>query len=203
MPTLPHRHRPCGSCALAALLAVLLPGPVRADGEYWSVDVSPSLTSGVLSATRGALTFGANHTDYDGGVSAGLSLARTLPLELGLGGLALSAGPAIGFVFDDAGDLSTPELGMTANLQRWAGTPWGFTFLQANVNTIDRAFFLQAQIGFSEPDLYLALSRGGSTEYQEMSLTVSKGLGDTPLDLRAGYRLLEEEWFVGFSVNTF
>lgn len=186
-----------------ALMAPLFPAPARADGEYWGIDASEGTVGGVLSASRGVYTFGAGFTDYEDGVSAGLSLSRQIPWGALPEGASLSAGAALGFNFDEDGDLSETELGATANLQRYIGTDWGFVFLQANVNTISRAFFTQAQIGFDDPDISFSLSRGGSTEYQELTLAASKPLGDSPVSLRGGYRFFAHEWFVGVSVNTF
>jgi hypothetical protein len=186
-----------------ALALSLLPALAKADGEYWGIDASGSSVGGVLSASRGAYTFGAGFTDYEDGVSAGLSLSRQIPWETLPEGASLSAGVALGFNFDEDGDLTETELGATANLQRYIGTDWGFVFLQANVSTISRAFFTQAQIGFDDPDISVGLSRGGSTEYQELTLAVSKPLGDSPVSLRGGYRFFAHDWFVGISVNTF
>jgi hypothetical protein len=179
------------------------PDPARADGEYWGIDASRSTVGGVLSASRGDYTFGAGFTEYEDGVSARLSLSHQIPWNVLPEGASLSAGAALGFTFDDQGDLSDNELGATANLQRYIDTDWGFAFLQGNVSTISRAFFLQAQVGFDDPDISFGLSRGGSTEYQELTLAVSKPLGDTPFSLRSGYRFFAHEWFIGFSVNTF
>jgi hypothetical protein len=179
---------------------MMFPAPVLADGEYWSIDISDGSRSGVLSATRGDLTFGATVTDYGDGVSAGLSLSRRLPFDFDLAGLNLSLGPALGF---GGGDLSELQLGVTASAQRYVVTEWGAYFLQASAGTISRSFFLQAQATFNGPDLTIALSRGGSTDYDETTLSVSRPLGDGPVSLRAGYRFEAEEFFVGFSVNTF
>ena len=192
------RRRPAFAATLA--LALLLPAMARADGEFWAFDISESTRSGVLSASRGEFTFGASVTDYGDGVSAGLSLTRRLPFDFGVEGLSLSAGPALGF---GGGDLSEVELGLTVSAQRFVVTDWGSYFLQASGGTIDRNFFLQAQATFEGPDLTVALSRGGSTEYDETSLSLSRQLNDGPVSLRAGYRFQAEEFFVGFSVNTF
>lgn len=195
---------PLRAHALAApvllLASVLPPASAHADGEYWGIDVSESSRDGVLSATRGEFTFGANVTDYGDGVSAGLSLTRRIPLDFGIEGLTLSAGPAVGF---GGGDLSEVEFGVTASAQRFVPTDWGSYFLQASVGTIDRSYFFQAQTTFAGPDITMGLSQGGSTEYEETGLSISKRLGDGPVSLRAGYRFQAEELFVGFSVNTF
>lgn len=185
---------------MLALAAATLAPAAHADGEYWGVDVSRNTTGGVLSATRGDFTFGASVTDYEDGVSAGLSLMRRLPWNLGIEGLNLSAGPALGF---GGGDLSEVKLGLTAGAQRFQPTSWGSYFLQASFGTVDRAFFLQAQTTFAEPGITLGLSRGGSTEYHEASLSISKRLSETPVSLRGGYLLMSDQVFVGFSVNTF
>jgi hypothetical protein len=202
-----HRLKQCPFPIVAFLASTLIlgmpPAEAHADGEYWGIDISESTVGGVLSASRGEYTFGAGLTDYEDGVSAGLSLSRQIPLDFAAEGVSLSAGAALGFSFDEEGDLSDTNVGATANLQRYIGTEWGFVFLQGNVSTISRSFFLQAQVGFNDPDISFGLSRGGSTEYQELTLAVSKPLGDTPVSLRGGYRFFANEWFVGVSVNTF
>lgn len=188
------------SAVLAAAAASVLATAAQADGEYWGVDISSSTTNGVLSATRGDFTFGASVTDYEDGVSAGLSLTRRLPWDLGVEGLTLSAGPALGF---GGGDLSEVSLGLTAGVQRYHSTSWGSTFLQASVGSVNRSFFLQAQTTFADPGITIGLARGGSTLYNDASLSISKRLGETPVSLRAGYLLMSNQVFVGFSVNTF
>jgi hypothetical protein len=139
----PHDRNQCLlsiAAPLALVLATaLLPLTARADGEYWGVDASESSVGGVLSASRGVYTFGAGFTDYEDGVSAGLSLSRQIPLSLAAEGVSLSAGGALGFSFDNEGNLSDTKVGATANLQRYIGTNWGFVFLQANVSTISRS----------------------------------------------------------------
>lgn len=186
-----------------SVLLTSLPGVLAADGEYWSLDKSASSTGFVLSATRGEFIFGAGFTDYEDGLSTGVSFSRSLPLNFGVEGLAISAGLAASLTFDDNGEAEAPEFGVTVNIQRYVPTDFGNYFLQANYNTINQAYFLQAQIGFDEPGINLALSTGASTEYNETALTISKRLGDGPVSLRTGYRFDAEEIFVGFSVNTF
>ncbi|TNC66574.1 hypothetical protein [Rubellimicrobium roseum] len=185
--------------ALAAALAVA-PAASRADGEFWGVDVSDSTNGGVLAATRGALNFGAGYTDYGDGVSASLSLTRRLPFDFGVQGLTLTAGPALGF---GGGDLSEVALGLNLGTSRYIPFDWGAVFLQASGGTNRRNFFLQAQLTLSDPGLTFSVSRGGSLDYDETSVAVSRSLGDGPVSLRAGYRFIAEDIFVGFSVNTF
>ncbi|MFD1912645.1 hypothetical protein [Halodurantibacterium flavum] len=186
--------------ALAIVMSGLGTSAALADGIYASVDVSRSSVGGVLSATRGDYTFGMTVTDYDGGISAGLSFTRRLPFNFGVEGLSLSAGPTLGFSGDNLSEV-TP--GLTASAQRFGNTGWGSYFLQASVGTVNRSFFLQAQTTFAEPGITLGLSRGGSTEYDEASLSISKRLGTSPVSLRAGYLLMSDQVFAGFSVNTF
>jgi hypothetical protein len=173
---------------------------VLADGEYWGVDISESTQGGVLAASRGNWNFGAGYTDYGDGVSASLSLTRTLPWTLGIEGLSMSAGPALGF---GGGDLSEAELGLNVGIQRYIAFDWGAVFLQASGGTNRKNYFTQAQLTLADPGLTFAISRGASLDYEETSLSVSKQLGDGPVSLRAGYRFNAEEFFVGFSVNTF
>jgi hypothetical protein len=173
---------------------------VLADGEYWGVDVSESTQGGVLAASRGDWNFGAGYTDYGDGVSASLSLTRTLPWTFGIEGMSISAGPALGF---GGGDLSEVELGLNVGIQRYIAFDWGAVFLQASAGTNRQNYFTQAQLTLSDPGLTFAISRGASLDYEETSLSVSKQLGEGPVSLRAGYRLNAKEFFVGFSVNTF
>lgn len=184
---------------VAAALGVLA-SSANADGEYFGLDVSQKTKGAVFSSTRGDFTFGTTVTDYDDGVSAGLSLTRRLPWDLGIEGLTLSAGPALGL---GGGDLSELSLGVAASAQRYKGTNWGSYFLQASLGSTNRSFFVQAQTTFAEPGITLGLSRGGSTEYNEASLSISKRLGDSPVSLRGGYLLMGKRAFVGFSINTF
>ena len=184
----------------AGLFLAAFPSIAAADGEYWGVDVSDSTHSGVLAATRGTWNFGAGYTDYGDGVSANLSLTRQLPIDLGIEGLNLTAGPALGF---GGGDLSEVELGLNLGASRYIPTNFGAIFLQASASTNRRNFFLQAQITLSDPGVTFSVSRGGSLDYDETAVTVSKELGDGPVSLRTGYRFVAEEFFVGFSVNTF
>jgi hypothetical protein len=177
-----------------------LPACAHADGEYWGIDVSEGTRNGVLSATRGEFTFGATGTDYGDGVSAGLTLTRRIPFNFGVEGLTFAAGPALGF---GGGDLSEVEAGVTASAQRFVPTDWGSYFLQASVSSVNQSYFLQAQATAAGPDITLGLSQGGSTEYEETSLSISKQLGDGPVSLRVGYQFQAVAVFVGFSVNTF
>lgn len=187
--------------AVALVMAYFLPTSLaHADGEYWAIDVSENTRSGVLSVTQGKITFVSTVTDYGDGVSAGISLTHRLPFEHGIEGLVLAAGPAIGF---GGGDLSELEFGIAASAQRYVPTEWGSYFWQAGVGTSNRAFFLQGQATLSGPKLTLALSRGGSTLYDETTLSLSRQLGESDISIRTGYRFQAEDWFLGFSVNTF
>jgi hypothetical protein len=192
-------HRAGAMLAVATALAGL-PASSQADGEFWGVDVSESTHGGVLAATRGNWNFGAGYTDYGDGVSASLSLTRQLPFDFGLEGLNLTAGPALGF---GGGDLSEIELGLNLGASRYMPTDFGAVFLQASGGTNRQNFFLQAQLTLSDPGLTFSVSRGASLDYNETSVAVSKQLGHSPVSLRAGYRCVAEDIFVGFSVNTF
>lgn len=197
-----NQRHPCSlSVRLVWIWAlVMIPTSTLADGEYWGVDISKSTNGGVLAATRGKWNFGAGYTDYGDGVSASLSLTRQLPLDLGIEGLNLTAGPALGF---GGGDLSDVELGLNVGASRYIATDWGAVFLQASGGTNRRNYFLQAQLTLADPGLTFSVSRGASLDYEETSVAVSKRLGNGPVSLRAGYRFVAEEVFVGFSVNTF
>ncbi|EYD76381.1 hypothetical protein Rumeso_02045 [Rubellimicrobium mesophilum DSM 19309] len=154
----------------------------------------------MLAASRGNWNFGAGYTVYGDGVSASLSLTRTLPWTFGVEGLSMSAGPALGF---GGGDLSEVELGLNVGIQRYIAFDWGAVFLQASAGTNRKNYFTQAQLTLADPGLTFAISRGASLDYEETSLSVSKQLGDGPVSIRAGYRFNADEVFVGFSVNTF
>lgn len=187
-----------------AFLFAIVPAQGRADGEVWGLDISESSTGGLLSASRGELSFGATVTDYEGGVSAGLSLSRSLPYTFGIEGLQLSAGAGLGFSYDDEEDgFSDPKVGLSTGVQRYRSTEFGNIFWQVSLSTIAQARFTQLQIGFDEPGLSLAISYGASTEYEETSISISKRLGESPVSLRAGWRVNAEEVFVGFTVNTY
>lgn len=188
------------SFSVLAMAATLPTGFAHADGEYWAIDVSESTRSGVLSVTQGDVTFVSTVTDYGDGVSAGVSLTHRLPFDHGIEGLVLAAGPSIGF---GGGDLSEVEFGIAASAQRYVPTEWGSYFWQAGIGTSNRAFFLQGQATLSEPKLTVAISRGGSTLYDETTLSLSRQLGESDVSLRTGYRFQAEDWFLGFSVNTF
>lgn len=202
MPPLPERPS-IRAVLLAAGALLALPGAALADGEYWGVDVSGSTIGGVLSAARGDFILGAGFTDYEGGVSASLGLSRRLELPGLPEGAQLSAGLTFGATFDDDGSFGSLAPGLGLTLQRYIPTGFGFYFLQASYDTVNQAYFAQAQVGFSEPGLLLSLSRGASTEYIDTTLAVGKDLGESPVSLRIGYRLMSEELFVGFAVNTF
>ena len=118
-----------------AFLFAIVPAPGRADGEVWGLDISESSTGGVLSASRGELSFGATVTDYEGGVSAGLSLSRSLPYTFGVEGLQLSAGA--GFSYDDRENgFWDPKVGLPAGVQRHRPTEFGSIFWQVSFSTI-------------------------------------------------------------------
>ncbi len=183
---------------LAAAFGLATPTAAVADGEYYSFEFSERASNAVVSATRGSLTLGADYTDFGDGRTAGASVTGRLPFDLGVPGLELSVGPSVRF--DDGGDT---RFGVTFTAQRYVPTDFGNLFFQAGVNSIDQSYFTQAQVGLAELRLVLALARGASTEYAETTFSLSKRLGDSPFSLRAGYRFVEEELFVGFEVNTF
>jgi hypothetical protein len=190
----------CYSAATLVVATMMSAGFAHADGEYWAMDVSENTRGGVLSVTKGKVTFVSTVTDYGDGVSAGVSLTQRLPFEHGIEGLTLAIGPAIGF---GGGDLSEVEFGVAGSAQRYVPTAWGSYFWQASVGSTNRSFFLQAQATLSEPKITVALSRGGSTLYDETTLSISRQWGESNVSLRTGYRFQAEDLFLGFSVNTF
>jgi hypothetical protein len=173
---------------------------VFADGEFWGFDISENTNSGVLAVQRGNYNFGAGYTDYGDGVSASLIATRRLPFDFGIDGLKLSTGPAIGF---GGGDLSEPTVSLSLGASRYTPNDWGATFLQVSASTNRRNYFSQAQLTLSEPGVTFSVSRGGSLDYSAASVAISKKIGDGPVSVKVGYRLLTNDFFVGFSVSTF
>ncbi|SLN60365.1 hypothetical protein ROJ8625_03062 [Roseivivax jejudonensis] len=190
-----------GPAALGLLLglAPVAPGAL-ADGSFLQVDLSSSAADAVGTVTRGRLSFGANHNDYDGGAVTGLSLTHAFPLG---DAATLKLGPALSVVRDDDDGFESPRAGVKASLDRYTATAFGSLYLLGEVNTIDSGWFALVQTGLGSGGFSVELSRGGSDTYDEATLAVNQRLGAGPMNLRAGWRFIAEEAFVGVSVNTF
>ena len=185
---------------LACLVATIAPVAARADGEFAQVDVSNSTIGATASIQRGTLTFGGVITLPDGDPSATLSLTQALPLPAESGFPTLRVGPTLGLTGED---LSNFEVGVRLMGERYVGTDWGNVYGLVDLGSIDRSWFVLGQVGLRAPGLTLELSRGGSDEYSEATIAVSKRLPNSPVSLRTGYQFEAGEVFVGMSFNTF
>lgn len=188
----------------AILATILACAPIaefaRADGSFLQADVSPSGADAVGTVTRGRLSFGASYNDFDGGSAAGMSLTHAFPLR---DVATLKIGPAVSITRDDDEGYEGPRAGLKLSLDRYSPTSFGSLYLLGEVNTIDSAWFALVQTGIGDSGYSFEASRGGSDTYDEATLAVNKRLGDGDISLRAGWRIIAEEAFVGFSVNTF
>ena len=182
-----------------ALLVFLLAGPAYADGEFLQLDIGRENQGAVASMVRGPLSFGLNYTDYDSGRIASLNVKYALPLN---SPFTVRIGPSVAYQRDD-GDQSRVRAGLGLVVERYSPTPFGSTFLLADLNTINQSWFVLGQVTFAPSNFGLELSRGGSNTYHETTLALQKRLTDSPVSLRLGYRFSSREAFAGFSVNTF
>lgn len=198
-----RRARPRRGKALA-LAAGLLLGcaavqPARADGTFLQLDIAKDASGGVVAISRGRLNFGANLTTYQGGRSAGLSLTYSFPLgDFG----TFKLGPALGRSFGNSAD-KTLQAGLQASWERYTPTSFGALYLLGQASSIDHGWFLLAQTTFGSSGFGLELSHGGSTTYHETALALTRRLGQGPFSLRAGYKFVARQVFVGLSYNTF
>jgi len=187
------------SVSLGLVAVSLSSAPAVADGTFLQIDLGSETQSMVFALGRGKLNYGLNLSDYADGTSAAGSVTYTFPLQ----DIAiLKAGPSLGFQRED-GSWSDPELGAKLSLERYEPTSFGAIYGLAEVNSVDNAWFVLAQMTLDKPDLGIELSRGGSDNYHETTFAVQKQVEDSPLRLRVGYKLSSEELFVGFSLNTF
>lgn len=186
--------------AAAALATVGNTAPVSADGVFFQSDISDTTANGVFVFAREPLSFGLNHVRYDGGNRSTANLLYRLPLPENAPIVRL--GPSYGVVEQDNAP-SDSEFGAKASIEKWMPTDFGSIYLLAEVNSIDRARFALTQVGLSKPALQFELSYGESDSYQETSVALSARLGGGPINLRTGYRLDSEEFFIGLSINTF
>lgn len=180
---------------VAALALLPFASPAAADGTFFQFDLSETASDAVISVARGRLTFSANWSRYEDGESAGASVTWSIPVE-SLGTFKL--GPSLGANSEDD-DL---ELGLKAGFERYQPTSFGHLFMLAEINSIDSGWFGTLQTGFNN-GFGVELSAGGSDTYDATTLAVTHRLGAGPVSLRAGYKFVAQEVFVGLSVNTF
>ncbi len=197
------RLRQPTSSVLALLIAFAsFSGSARADGTFLQFDLADDARSAVLSVERDPFTFGAAYNDYDGGKSYGVSANYRLSATTEGAPLNLKLGPSFGVVKDDGAPAET-QAGLRMVADKYVSTDFGGLYFLAEVNTIDRAWFLLGKAILAEPKLAVELSRGASDTYSETTLAASRRIGDGPVSLRVGYRFEDEAFFAGISINTF
>jgi len=192
-----RHYRMMGATVASSVLVV---APAAADGTFIQLDAGRNSLNGVLSVSQGPLTFGGLVADYDGGAVASLSVTYQVP---GTGDVAVKVGPVVSLVKDDDKSDESVKGGLKVSVDRYTATDFGFLYLLGEVNSIDRSWFVLSQFGLGQSGYALEFSAGGSDAYDERSVGLSKKLGESPISLRAGYRFVEEEIFVGVSYNTF
>ncbi|RVV96595.1 hypothetical protein EKE94_17885 [Mesobaculum littorinae] len=166
--------------------------------EFLQFDASPSDSTFVASATRGA--WGAALTASSYGDGSEVNLAGTYGFTFPAFGetATLRVGPSLKKPEDEG--LS---LGATLAVEHYRPTDWGGLFLLGSVNTVNGGYFTLVQPNFSN-GISLELTAGGDNgDYEEQAVAVTRRLGDGPWRLRAGYRVRAEEVFLGVSYNTF
>lgn len=183
---------------LGAAALVLTAVPALADGTFVQIEQAKSTSGAVLAVNRDRLTYGGVVSHWDGGSSVVASALYGFDTPFGA---SFKVGPALGGVFKD-GEEDDYELGLRASLDRWMPTSWGSFYYLAEVNSIDNSWFLLASTGWGDSGFNTELSTGGSDSYSDTTLAVSKQY-DGPVSLRVGYRFESEEYFIGFSINTF
>jgi len=184
--------------AIAALGAV----PAMADGSFVQLDFAETASGAVVAVvavTRGALNFGLGYSAYEGGDTKSASITYSLPLDVPG---TIKLGPSLAQACDDETGCDDWEPGIKLSYERYIATQSGHVFLLGEVNSIDRNWFALAQFGVT-PAVNLELSAGGSENYDAASVAISYRIGAGPVSLRAGYKFVAQEVFVGLSVNTF
>lgn len=183
-----------GAIGLASLAQ-----PALADGFFLQADAGRETRSLVATEAKGPWNVGLNLSDYEGGSSVITSVTYAFPL----GDVAvLKIGPSVGLL-RESGAWGDPEPGVKLSLDRYAATSFGSVYGLAELNSIDAAWFLLAQLTLQELGLSFELSDGGSDSYRETTIAFQKKLSDGPASLRFGYKLRSEEVFIGFNINTF
>lgn len=183
-------------CAwFAGVLTALAPITVQADGTFFQLDLAAHASDAVFGATRGKFSFGANHSTYEGGWSAGLFATRDFVIE---DVATIKLGASLG----SSEAIDGVELGGKIIIERYQLTDFGFIFLSGQFNTIDNDWFALAQIGDGRK-ISVDLTAGGSNTYSERAVAVNYRFRDGPTRLRMGYRFDADEVFVGLSLNTY
>ncbi|AWI83934.1 hypothetical protein CEW88_09745 [Alloyangia pacifica] len=186
------------TASLGAAALAISPLAALADGTFVQIEQANTTAGAVLAVTRDRLNYGGIVSHWDGGYSVVGSVLYGFDTPFGAN---FKVGPALGAVFKD-GEEDSYELGVRASLDRWMATDWGSFYYLAEVNSIDNSWFLLASSGWGETGFGTELSTGGSDSYSDTTLAVTKHY-DGPVSFRAGYRFESEEFFIGFSVNTF
>lgn len=167
----------------------------HADGTFFQLDVGASTQTVVGSMTRGAFSVEANASHYEDGHNVNMAATYGLPV---VGGPTVKIGPSLGWSDED--DL---ELGAKLSVQRYVPTGFGGAYILADANSVNRSWFLLAQLSHAPSGFGIELSRGGSDSYRETTLVAQKRISEGPFSLRAGYKFDADEIFAGFSINTF
>lgn len=184
--------------ACAGLLVGVQGTAARADGVFLQFDASNTASTAVAATSRGPFGYGATYATYDGGSSASAAITYSIPL----GTVAtLKLGPTLGQSYGDDEDHDL-RLGAKLGLERYLATSFGSLFLLGEYGSIDNNWFVIAQTGFHN-GYGFELSAGGSDNYSDQTLAITKKLGKGPFSLRAGYKFANDEVFVGVSFNTY
>lgn len=181
--------------AAALILSLWSSLAAHADGTFFQLDVGASTQTVVGSVTRGNFSLEANASHYEDGHNANLAATYGLPV---FGGATVKVGPSLGWSDED--DL---ELGAKLSVQRYVPTSFGGAYVLADANSVNRSWFLLAQLSHAPSGFGVELSRGGSDSYRETTLVAQKRIGQGPFSLRTGYKFDADEIFAGFSINTF
>ena len=189
-----------GAIATGALLATIVAPAAKADGTFLQADFSTETAVAVGSVTRDRLTFGSVLSSSGDEAQLAVSTGYTL---YSADGTSLKIGPSAKIEHEAGEGFDNGEIGLKLVADHYRATGFGGLYGQVEYDTIDSAWFVLAQANISSAGLAIEVSRGGSDTYDDAALAVSKRIPDTRLSLRAGYRFLSEDVFLGVSLNTF
>lgn len=210
---MPAYHRPdraavarpipprCRASLWAGGLSIIMPlsaAPAAADATFLQLDAGRVNQGLVASVATGNLGFSLGVSRYVDGRSA--VLAATYGFDLGDVGM-LKIGPALLVRQDDAAPTES-QIGARLSLERYVATEFGGIFGLAEIGSIDDSWFLLGNVTL-HGGLGIELSRGGSDTYTETTIALQQQLGNGPVRLRLGYRVEEQEVFIGVSYSTF
>lgn len=182
---------------IAAL--TLMPLRVAADGEFAQLDLAPDDVTAVASIARGPLSFGAVYSNFGSGADLTFTTTYGVPVGPAANPVTLRFGPTAQYE-----GLDDWKFGVRLIAEHYRPTDFGSLFLLGEVTTVDRGYFALAAIGLSGPGVTVELTHQGDDDgYRETAVGLVKPLGDTDISLRLGYKIREEEVFVGASWNTF